>query len=704
MRNFAPLIIEELKKRQPKAIPSQNMISILHVKKREVPFFKKDLARLIENGELLNTPKGILLPKKKPGVLGTVVRVNEGYGFVRAEGADSDTFVPGKYLKGAMPGDVVRMRVLGSSRGLPDGEVVEITERAKYKFSGTVKKAGRECVVIPDKDFKSPITLRKTDYSFVKDGDKITAYIHRYGNRHFDHVAAVYSIHGSALSAAACCEAILESKDIIRTFPAEVVAAAEEISQKGIHPKEIAVRRDLREENIFTIDSADSKDLDDAVSIEKNDLGWMLGVHIADVSYYVAHKSPLDNEALKRGTSVYFADSVVPMLPQALSNGICSLNEKEDRLTFSAMIQLNRKGELIGYNFEKTVIRSRVKGVYAEINKILDSTADSEIMAKYSDQLEKIALMDELANILNEARMARGGMNLDSTESKIITDENGIAVDIKERERGVSERIIEEFMLKANEAAALFGQRQELPFVFRVHESPDPDRIADLKKILEGIGVDTSPIKGEIDSAKLSKLLENVRESKYNKMVNKAVLRTMAKAKYSPQNIGHFGLVLKDYSHFTSPIRRYPDLMIHRFMSAKLMNMKRENIEKRFREFSALGSNQSTNREINAMQAERMCEDAYKAEYIFSHIGEEFEAVISGVASHGVYAELENTVEGMFKPADIEGYNFEYDDNMRYTDSTTKKTITVGDRVKIRVAAADVSSGEIDFALLEFLD
>ncbi len=702
MRNFAPLIMSELRKHAPKPAIAKQLIGAIHVKKREEYFFNKDLDSLIKSGEVVKTPKGFAIPKKKPGVEAVIVRVHEKFAFARPDGADSDVFIPGRYTLGAMPGDRVRVRIVGHDRGLPDGEVMEVLQRSDYTFSGRVIKNSRACLVKPDKDFMIEIPVRRGDHSFVKDGDKVTASIYKYGQRHFDHIATINNVFGSSQSAAACCEAILDSHNIYRDFPGEVLIQAEEISEKGIHPKEVLVRTDLRAENIFTIDGADSKDLDDAISIKKTDTGWHLGVHIADVSYYVPHNSPLDKEAFTRGTSVYFANSVVPMLPKELSNGICSLNPNEDRLTFSALMELDENGDFISYDFVKTIIRSKVKGVYSEVNEIIAGQAGAEVAEKYKYQLSEIALMYKLSAILNKKRMARGGINLDSTESKIILNEQGIAVDIKPRERGISECIIEEFMLKANEAAALFGQKYQLPFVFRVHEDPDPDRISNLRTMLLNLGIDTKDLAGEISSYSLAAVLKSVEGTKYHKMINTAILRSMSKAKYSSDNIGHFGLVLENYSHFTSPIRRYPDLMIHRFMSGKLLNMKKENIEKRYRDFATEGSLQSSNTEVNAMQVERMCEDCYKAEYIKNHIGEEFEGFVSGVASHGVYVELANTVEGMFKADLITEYDFIYNDNMQYKDTRSDRTISIGDGIRIKVVGADVSSGNIDFEFVEF--
>ena len=356
-------------------------------------------------------------------------------------------------------------------------------------------------------------------------------------------------------------------------------------TKPGIHEKEKAQRLDLRDRIIFTIDSADTKDIDDAISLTRTENGYELGVHIADVSYYVTDGTPIDQDAYSRGTSVYYASSVIPMLPKELSNGICSLNEGEDRLAFSAIMQLDHEGHMTSYRFEKTLIRSVVKGVYVEINSIFDGTASAEILRKYERVIPTLQDMKELFGKLIRNRDERGGLDLESTESKIILDQNGLAIDIQPRHSGLSENMIEEFMLLANTAAASFGLEHELPFLFRVHDNPPSEKIEVFEQSMAEIGFDISELKKGVTPLALYHILHKARGTKYELIVNNSILRSMAKAQYSANNIGHFGLVIDKYSHFTSPIRRYPDLLIHRIMSAYLTGMKRENIEKRYRTF-----------------------------------------------------------------------------------------------------------------------
>ena len=403
------------------------------------------------------------------------------------------------------------------------------------------------------------------------------------GEHHSDHRAEIIEVFGNSSLAKVCCKSILAFNHVEEEFPSEVLAQAQLIEKAGVPQSEYAGREDLRNLPIFTIDSSDSKDLDDAVSISRTKTGYLLGVHIADVSHYVTAKSPLDNEAFERGTSVYYAQSVVPMLPVQLSNGICSLNPAEDRLTFSCFVDLDAEGRMQGFRFCKSVICSRVKGVYSEVNRILDGQADDLLKGKYAGLFEEMALMDELATKLETSRFARGSLNLESTESKIVIDEEGKAVDVLPRERGRSEKMIEEFMLCANEAAATYAMEQGIPFVYRVHEKPSMDKA----ETLTALNLPVYRLRaGECSHTELAAILAGAKETPYARIVNHQLLRSMAKAKYSDANIGHFGLVLDNYAHFTSPIRRYPDLTIHRILSDLAAGVPAEKIKKRYQNCS----------------------------------------------------------------------------------------------------------------------
>lgn len=630
-----------------------------------------------------------------------IVKVADTFGFATPEDGGDDIFVPGRFLMGSMPGDKVVLRLSKDRSGeLGEGEVIRITEENNKPFAGTITRCPNGGYQVqPDSYVSFPMYIKGNLPSRAKVGDKVLAQLKNRGRRHSYHQVEIVSHFGSADKASVCAEAILAENEIEREFPKEVEEQAQAIgSGVGIHPKELGVRVDLRDQNIFTIDGADTKDIDDAISLNKTKSGWELGVHIADVSYYVTRKSPLDEEAYRRGCSVYFADQVVPMLPPELSNGICSLNPGEDRLAFSAIIQLSPKGEIESYKFQKTVINSKIKGVYSEINEILEGTASKEVLDKYDDQIETIKNMEELSKLLAGNRKKRNSVDLESTESKILIDSNGKIVDIVERHQGISEGIIEEFMLVANESAARFSHDKEIPFIYRIHESPAEERLEALYLLLDNLGVSYKrPKEGENPSATLDQILAQVKDTPLQDIVNYSVLRSMAKAKYSPENKGHFGLALSDYAHFTSPIRRYPDLVIHRIMSSLLTGMRRDNIEKFFRSWVGPCSQHSTAREIASMTAERSAEDSYKAEYMSQYVGDDFEGVITTATGFGVFVQLANTVEGLVHISEFPNGDWQYDDVITYTNHSTGDQIKIGDKVKVKVVGADVATGKIDF-------
>ena len=697
-------IINILKTYKRKPVSKSELMKKLGFLKSGKSGAAEALGYLVENGTVIEEKGKYLLSKNLGLIPAEIVKVNPTFGFARPEGFDRDVFIPGKLLLGAMPLDLVliKKKKPNKSHGeLPEGEVYKIVRAAQRKFSGVLEVRDGVYSIMPDDYVKFPIRLSRTGIEDMKDGDKILAELTRRGSRHSEHVASVIKSFGTAEKAAACCEAILAEKDIYPEFPHEVEKQAKETAALLIHPKELEVRTDLRGEMIFTIDGADTKDIDDAVSVSKTEKGWELGVHIADVSYYVAYKSPIDSEAFARGTSVYFADSVVPMLPKALSNGICSLNPKEDRLAFSAIIQLGSDAKIESYEFKKTVIRSRVQGVYSEINSLLKGEAGSEIQEKYSEAAPVLSLMSELAARLTKNRMNRGGMNLESVEGKIIIGEDGKVIDVVTRERGESELIIEEFMLVANEAAARFAIKEKLPFVFRVHERPAHDKLTFLFDVLDKLGVSYKRPKDRASSEELAAILKSVEGTEIGGVVNTLMLRSMAKAKYGDKNIGHFGLALDDYTHFTSPIRRYSDLTIHRVLSALVTGMRHDNINKRYATFVSQAAARATEREIAAMSAERACEDAYKAEYMSLRIGEEFEGIVSSVTQFGCYVRLQNTVEGLLASRSMTGGDWQFDGAIALVDMVTGKKIQLGDKIRVKLASADVSSGHIDFEMIK---
>ena len=632
------------------------------------------------------------------------MRINESFGFVHCDGDTDDTFVAGKFLLGAMPGDKVLVRKYRSDRSRGDkeeGEVVRILVEAEATISGTfVIRSGRG-YVIPDRLMKSPLEVLMPTKVPCKDGDKVTAKIVYRGKRHFNHRVAITESFGKAEDAKSSCKAILKMNEVSTEFPEAVLAEARKVSQRKITDNDYNYRLNLTDETIFTIDGADTKDIDDAVSLTKAEDGYYLGVHIADVSNYLKFGSEMDEEAYKRGTSIYYADSVIPMLPKELSNGICSLNPGEERLALSALITLNKEGEIIGYNFKKSIIRSRIKGVYSEINAIFDGTASEEIKNKYKSVQASLDGMRELAEILNQKRKNKGGFNLESGECKIILDENDKILDIVPREQGITENIIEEFMICANEAAATMAQKAKLPFLYRIHEKPPLQKVENLKEICRAVGIDTQKLGDKLSAADLAGLLKKAAGTDAEIILNHQVLRTMAKARYEHKNIGHFGLVLDNYAHFTAPIRRYPDVIVHRVISDYISGMNKGKIVSRYENYVPMAGKHLSQCELTAMNVERQCEDCYKAEFMKDKIGMIFDGVVSSVAPHGVYVELPNTIEGLCHMADIGGGGFSFDGKISAINEKTGGRLSVGQSVKIRCISVDVSGGKIDFELMD---
>ena len=423
-------------------------------------------------------------------------------------------------------------------------------------------------------------------------------------------------------------------------------------------------------------------------------------MHIADVSHYVKKGSALDEEAYARGTSIYYADRVVPMLPKALSNGICSLNPNVDRLAFSCLMEVGFDGKLLSYKFKKSVIRSRVKGVYAEVNKILAGEAEDEIKAKYALVIDKIPIMRELAEILEKNREQRGAPEIDTVESKIITDENGVCIDIKPRERGVSEKIIEEFMLIANNSAAALAMKEKIPFVYRIHEAPPAEKLLTLGDTLTALGVNPEGITEKSSAADLARVLKNSADSDKASVINRIVLRTMMKAKYSEEPVGHYGLVMPEYAHYTSPIRRYSDLAIHRILTDYVYALDHEKLCRKYSAFAASAALQASNTELAAVRCERDCEELYMAEYMKEHVGEEFDGMISGVSAGGIYVELQNTVEGMVSVATLPDGDYEVEHGVILTGACDGTIYTVGDKVRVKCTNVNVNGGFIDFELI----
>ena len=629
-----------------------------------------------------------------------IVSLSKGFAFARPEDGGEDLFIHADHLKSAFIGDTVVLNHLErSGKGL-SADVEQITERASRLLTGTLVESEEGLEFAPDDAIRYNLPLSRKSLPHLRPHVKAQAEIQQIPGTDWL-TARVIKVYGSSDSAKICADAIIDQNGIRTEFPEEVLAEAEKIRKAKITEKDRKGRLDLRGLGICTIDGPDAKDLDDAISVSRTRLGYRLGVHIADVSHYVKAGSAIDLEARERGTSVYFADRVIPMLPEALSNGVCSLNAGEDKLTFSAIIELDKQGTILSFRFRKSIIRSKVRGVYGEVNQLFNGTADKALRKKYSPVIRSLHAARELAEILKARAKRSGTVELDSTESRFVLDGQGVCVDVQPRESGEAEQMIEQLMITANQAAAQLAKRANLPFVYRIHEQPAPDRVESLADLVGALGLNPVSLRhsASVKTADFAAIMEQAEGTPAQKVISHQLLRTMAKARYDTQPVGHFGLALEDYCHFTSPIRRYPDTAIHRILSAYLAKDKQ--IAAHYTEFAREAASNSSKCEVRAMAAERSAEDCYMAEYMRQHIGEEATGVISGVTMRGVFVELPNTVEGFVPITSFEGAHFEFDGMITQYDATTGRKLTIGQPLRVKAVAADVASGRIDFLPVE---
>lgn len=668
--------------------------------------FNNAVSYLESKGEIvvLSKIKKITTPKNAGYLKATIVRHSGSFCFAHPEDDSiADVYIHSGNDKGAMPGDLVMLRnIFMETRG-PAGEVYKILEKGSRVITGIYEKSpfghNKDGFIHPDTGFSHALPIVKGGSLKAKHGDKVKAAV-AYDKKTRKINARVIKIYGKADSAKICADAIIDANGIPTKFTVAVKHEAALTAAMPITEEEIAKRLDLRDEPIFTIDGEDAKDLDDAISVKKLEKGWELGVHIADVSHYVREGSLLDENAMDRGTSVYFADRVIPMLPVEISNGCCSLNAGTKKLTFSAIMTLDEKAELVDYRFEKSVIISKVRGVYSEVNKIIDGTADDSLKEKYAEVYEEIFAAQELAEILKAKAKQRGELEIESTELRFVLDENGVCIDVSERDRGQAEELIEQFMIMANRAAALYAKSAGIPFVYRVHEAPDPAKLEALAEMAAICGFNTRRLKEGVHQTDLAALINKAKETKYSRLISTQVLRSMAKARYDYRPLGHFGLSLEDYCHFTSPIRRYPDTSIHRILTDLISGVPVDVMNQKFDEFAKKSSKMSSERELRAMRAERESEKFYAAEYMTKHIGEIHQGVVSGITNKGLFIAIENGIEGFVSLIDETGY-FEYNGSTMTRDRKSGVSYSIGDIVTVEVKSAEIALGTVDFSLVK---
>ena len=639
-------------------------------------------------------------------VEGLFRRHERGFGFVIVEGQEDDIYIAKEDSKDAFSGDRVLVKLKKKSNGArQEGIILKVIDHKKDTLVGTFQKNKNFGFVIPDdKKLCRDIFISKKNFGKARNNHKVLVQIIKYPQKGKKAEGKILEVLGNVNEAGIDMLSLIKDYDLPYRFPKDVVKEAQKFGDK-INTDDISDRVDLRGKyDIFTIDGEDAKDLDDAVCVRKLENGnYELDVHIADVSNYVKENSLLDKEALLRGTSIYMLNRVIPMLPRELSNGICSLNEGEDRFTLSCSMEINDKGKIISSEVYKGIINVTRRMSYKDVQAILDNS-NEEIVEKYKDYISDFKLMEELAKILKNKRLEKGYLNLDIPESKITLDQDGYAIDVQKYETTFANEIIEQFMLAANETIAEKFYWLKAPFIYRVHEEPDIEKVNELNKLLFNFGYKVHTKEGKVYPAEFSKILKEVEGKPEEKIVSNMILRTLKVAVYDSENKGHFGIASKYYCHFTSPIRRYPDLFIHRIISKYLKNnytMPEKQVEF-YNKVAESDAKQSSDREKIATQVERDSVDIKKAEYMSKKIGEQYEGIISGVTQFGVFVELENTVEGLIRFENLGDDYYEYDaDHKTLIGERTKETFRIGDKMKIEVIEANKQERKISFKRIQ---
>ena len=634
---------------------------------------------------------------------GTFIGHPKGFGFVEIEGQDEDIFIPESDTGTAMHQDKVRIIIRDDKKEgkRQEGVVVKVLERGMPEIVGTYELNRDFGFVISDNPkFSKDIFIPRKEAAGIKNGDKVIAVITDYGSGNKNPEGKIKENLGNIRTPGTDILAIVKSFGIPSEFPEKVMKQAQRVPDHVLDADRDG-RLDLRYLQTVTIDGEDAKDLDDAISLTKEGDIYHLGVHIADVSNYVQYNSALDREALKRGTSVYLADRVVPMLPERLSNGICSLNQGEDRLALSCLMDIDEKGKVVSHQIAETVINVNERMCYTDVKNILEDT-DEEAKKRYEALIPMFFMMKELSGILRNSRHHRGSIDFDFPESKIILNAAGKAIDVKPYEANVATKIIEDFMLMANETVAQEYCTEEIPFVYRTHDNPDPEKVESLLTLLHNQGVKIQKAKEEITPKEIQQIIESIEGLPNEAMISRLVLRSMKQAKYTTECSGHFGLAAKYYCHFTSPIRRYPDLQIHRIIKDNLRGrLMREGRTEHYAEILDEVARQSSVCERRADEAERESDKLKKAEYMSYHLGEEFEGIISGVTGWGLYVELPNTVEGLVHVNTLRDDYYVFDqESYELCGEMTKKVYKLGDKVRVRVADADKMLKTVDFELV----
>ena len=710
MKDKQQKIIEFMKDDEYVPMKAKEIAMLMKVPKNEYNKFLETLGDLELKLKIQKNRKNKYSLIEKTYYDGIYRKNQKGFGFVRLNdgynGDDEEVYISKENSLNALNGDRILIEILEDKNKVKsaEGKVVRILKHEKDTIVGIFQNNKNFGFVVPDdKNFGTDIFISKKDFGKARNNHKVLVKITKYPQNGKKPEGKVIEVLGNVNEAGVDMLSLIKEYNLPSTFPEQVIEEAKKCGNK-VDKKDIPNRVDCRDRNIFTIDGADAKDLDDAVRVEKLPNGnYKLEVHIADVSYYVKPDSMLDREALERGTSIYMLGRVISMLPRELSNGICSLNAGEDRFTLSCIMEINNKGNVVSSEVFKGIINVKERMTYDDVQKIIDGT-DKKVLKRYEPYINDFKLMEELATILKNKRMEQGYLNLDIPESKIDLDIDGKVINVGKYETTFANEIIEQFMLSTNETIAEKFFWLEAPFIYRVHEEPDLEKVQELNKFLFNFGLKIKANKDNIYPKEFSKVLEEVKGKEEEKVVSNLILRTLKVARYEAENKGHFGIASKYYCHFTSPIRRYPDLFIHRIISEYLKD-NYDVPEKWIESYKTQADDrakQSSEREKIATKVEREAEDLKKAEYMEKRIGEEYEGIVSSITSFGMFVELENTIEGLIRFEDLGDEYFIYDeDRKRLIGERTNKVYKIGDKVKIKVKSASKLLRQIDFEILK---
>lgn len=679
----------------------KELAAFMQVSKEDREAFREVLQALLSEGKLQITRQGKYCKPDENQLVGTFISNAKGFGFVEVEGCENDFYIPEDQVNGAFHEDRVMVRLLPGQRGKrQEATVIKVLERGMKQVVGTYEQSRNYGFVIPDNTkIGVDIFVPKERSKGAVNGHKVVVELTSYGDDRHKPEGRVVEILGHINDPGVDIMSIVRSYGLPAEFGEKVMNQVERVPSE-VQETDRNGRMDLRDLQMVTIDGEDAKDLDDAVSVFRDEKGlYHLGVHIADVSNYVQENSALDWEALERGTSVYLVDRVIPMLPHKLSNGICSLNQGVDRLALSCLMTINEKGDVVDYQIAETVICVDRRMSYTSVRKILEDKDEAE-RAEYEPLIPMFEMMEQLAAILRKKRHKRGSIDFDFAESKILLDENGHPVDIKPYERNVATKIIEDFMLIANETVAQHFFWLEIPFVYRTHEKPDPEKIMKLSTFIQNFGYHIKLTGDEVHPKELQKLLGKITDTDEETLISRLTLRSMKQAKYTVECTGHFGLACQYYCHFTSPIRRYPDLQIHRIIKEQLRGKMKENRIEHYEQKLPEVAKHSSKMERRAEEAERETEKLKKAEYMADRIGEIYEGVISGITQWGIYVELPNTVEGLIHVSTLPGDYFYYDENCyEMVGRDTGKSYKLGEKLRIMIKGVDRLTRTVDFEI-----